>query len=190
MSRCESWDSTVPTLLCHASSIFLAQVQNRSVTATGDNLGGTWYIRKLPSSIRSPRYASQLLSNYHHQAQNGLQRGASSVHLLIGMIWSWCCPVHASDADLSMCLFPAWTIESTDSDVCNEMDAMDFIVLSTFVVCCTIQLLCHMLIPHIFHWNYLPISLCHCWIRGTGQIRLLRVYRFFVGSIFRWWYTW
>ena len=44
--------------------------------------------------------------------------------------------------------------------------------------------------PHIFHSNYLPMRLCLGWIRGTGEIRLLRVYWFFVGSILRWWCTW
>jgi len=43
--------------------------------------------------------------------------------------------------------------------------------------------------PHIFHSNYLPMTLCLCWIRGTGEIGLLRVDRFFVGSILRWWCT-
>jgi len=43
--------------------------------------------------------------------------------------------------------------------------------------------------PRIFHSNYLPMSFCLCWIRGTGEIRLLRVYRFFVVSIFGWWCT-
>jgi len=41
----------------------------------------------------------------------------------------------------------------------------------------------------IFHSNYLPMSHCLCWIRGTCQIRLLGFYSFFVRSIFRWWYT-
>jgi len=52
---------------------------------------------------------------------------------------------------------------------------------SCFAICCP---------PRIFQSNNLPMSLCLCWIRGTGEIRLLRVDRFFVGSIFRWWLTW
>jgi len=43
--------------------------------------------------------------------------------------------------------------------------------------------------PCIFHSNYLPMSFCLCRIRGTGEIRLLRVYRFFAGSSLRWWCT-
>jgi len=42
---------------------------------------------------------------------------------------------------------------------------------------------------HIFHSNYLRISLHLCWIRGTCQIQLLVVYSFIVRSIFRWWRT-
>jgi hypothetical protein len=42
----------------------------------------------------------------------------------------------------------------------------------------------------IFPSNYLPMNLWLGWIRGTGEIRLLRVYLFFVGSILRWWCTW
>jgi len=71
----------------------------------------------------------------------------------------------------------------------TKMNAMDFIFCvllklvvqwSCFAIPCT---------PYIFHSNYLPMRLCLCWIRGTGEIRLLRVYRFFIGSIFRWWCT-
>jgi len=43
--------------------------------------------------------------------------------------------------------------------------------------------------PHIFHSNYLPMIFCLGWIRGIGEIRLLRVYRFFIGSILQWWCT-
>jgi len=41
----------------------------------------------------------------------------------------------------------------------------------------------------IFHSNNLPMSLCLCWIRGTGHIRLLGVYSVFIGSICRSWST-
>jgi len=51
---------------------------------------------------------------------------------------------------------------------------------SCFAICCP---------PRIFHSNYLPMSPRLCSIRGTCQIRLLGVYCFFVGSIFRWWCT-
>ena len=80
-------------------------------------------------------------------------------------------------------------IEPVESCVLTKMYAMDSIVLSTCDACCTIQLLCHMLSPRIFHCNHLTISLCLCWIRSTCQIRLLGVYSFFVRSILRWWRT-
>jgi len=43
--------------------------------------------------------------------------------------------------------------------------------------------------PRIVHSTYLSMRICLCWIRGSGEIGLLRVYRFFVGSIFGWWCT-
>jgi len=105
------------------------------------------------------------------------------------MIRLWRCPVHASDADRSTFSFAGRMIAPVGSRVLTDMDAMDSIVLSTRDAWCTIQLLCHMLSPRIFHSNYLPMSPRLCWIRGTCQIRLLGVYCFFVGSIFRWWCT-
>ena len=46
-----------------------------------------------------------------------------------------------------------------------------------------------MLSPRIFQSNYLPMSFCLGWIRGTAEVRLLRVDSFFVGSIIRLWCT-
>jgi hypothetical protein len=43
--------------------------------------------------------------------------------------------------------------------------------------------------PRTVHSNYLPMALCHCWIRGTGENRLLEDYRFCIGRIFRGWCT-
>jgi len=44
--------------------------------------------------------------------------------------------------------------------------------------------------PCIFYSNYLFMSLQFYSIRGTGAIRLLRVYRFIVQSISWWWCIW
>jgi len=63
-----------------------------------------------------------------------------------------------------------------------------FVVLSILIVqfsCLAIRFP-----PRMFHSKYLPMSLCLCWIWGTGEIMLLRVYRFVVGSIFKVWRTW
>jgi hypothetical protein len=46
-----------------------------------------------------------------------------------------------------------------------------------FAICCP---------PCIFHFNYLPLSFCLYWIRGSGEIWLMKVCTFFIGSIFRW----
>jgi len=43
--------------------------------------------------------------------------------------------------------------------------------------------------PSIFHSNYLPMTLCCCWIRGTGEFGLQSVSRFLVGTMVRWWLT-
>jgi len=42
----------------------------------------------------------------------------------------------------------------------------------------------------MFYSNYLPMSLCMCCIRSTCPIRILGVYSFLVGNIFRWRRTW
>jgi hypothetical protein len=46
-----------------------------------------------------------------------------------------------------------------------------------------------MLSPHIVHCNDLAVSLSFGRIRGIGEIWLLRVDWFFIGSIIRWWDT-
>jgi len=124
-----------------------APVQNQSPPEIGDVPKGTGYIWKYRCSIMFRRYVNDVQSNYHRQAWNRVQRGAFAGHLLIGIIWSWSCPVHAWDADLSRFLFAGWMTEPAESHVRTKMDAMDSIVLSTCNAGCTIQLLCHMLSP-------------------------------------------
>jgi hypothetical protein len=51
---------------------------------------------------------------------------------------------------------------------------MLFVQTSYFTICFS---------PRIFHSNYLHMSLGHCWIRGTGEIRLHGVGKSFGASI-------
>jgi len=162
-------------------------VQKWSVTQMEDVLGKIGYIRLYPCGVMFWRDVSHLQSNYNCRAQNWVQRGAFSGHLLIGLIRFWSCPVHALDVDVSMILFVGKAIQPAESGVWTELDAIDSIVWSTFDTCCTIQLLSILSPPHFPHSNYLRMSLCRCWIMGRGEIRLGRVYRFFVGRISRWW---
>jgi len=156
----------------------------------GDVPKRTAYIWKYSGWIMSQRYVNHHYSNYYRWAWNQVQKAALAGHLLIEIIRFCSSPVHAWDDNL--CRF--WLVsERTEPAECRlrtEMDAMDSIVTCTCNACGTIQLLRHMLPPCIFQPNYIPISICLCWTRGTGEIRLLRVYRFGVGSIFRWWCTW
>jgi len=93
------------------------------------------------------RYVNDVESNYYLQAWNWVQRWAFSGYLLIGMIWLWSCPAHALDVDLATIWVAAYVIEPVESRVLTEMDAMDYIVLSTDDACCNTQLLCHTLSP-------------------------------------------
>jgi len=126
-----------------------APVPNRGAPEMGDVPEGTIYIWNYPSSIMFRWYVSHRQSNYHCRAPNRVERGAFAGHLLIGMIRSWSCPVHASDVHIFKFLFTGYMIESVASCVSTEIDAIDSIVLSACDACCRIQLLCHMLsLPH------------------------------------------
>jgi len=127
-----------------------ALVQNRGVPEMGDVLGETEYIWHNPSSIIFRRYVSHLQCNYYCWAQNPVQRGALPGHLLIGMVQSCSCPVHAWDVDQSMFLSAGEMIEPAENLVWTKMDAMDSIVLSTFDACYTMHLVCHTLSPPHF----------------------------------------
>jgi len=161
-------------------------VPNWGVPAMGDVQRGTEYNWKYPWSIMFQRYVGHLQSNYHRQVWNRVQSGVFTGHLLIGMIPFCSCPVYAWNVDLSMFSFTGYTIESAESRVWTNKDGMDSIVLSTFDASCTMQLLCHMLPPPHCPLQLPAYELFFCWVRGTGEIRLLRVYRFFVESIFSW----
>jgi len=58
--------------------------------------------------------------------------------------------------------------------------AMLVVQTSWFAICFS-QCICYS--------NYLPLSLCRCWISSTDQVRMLGVTSFFIQSIFRWWST-
>jgi len=125
-------------------------VQNRCLPEWANVLGGTEYIWKYPGSIIFRSYVSHLWSNYHHQAQNRVQRGAFAGPQLIGRIWFERCPVHTRDVDLSRFLFASYIIQHAESHLQTKMDAMDSLILYTFDACWTILFLCHTQSPPHF----------------------------------------
>jgi len=82
-----------------------AQVHNRGAPEISDVPTGSVSIWRYPCSIMWRRYVNDLQSNYHHQAQNRLERAAFAGHWLVGMIRFSSFPVDASNDDLSMFSF-------------------------------------------------------------------------------------
>jgi hypothetical protein len=149
----------------------------------------TEYIWKYPCSITFRRYAIELPSNYHHQAQNRFQRGDFVEHLHIEIIQFWSVQSTPQTLiNLHCHLLAEWL--SLLKVMC-WLNRMPWISLFWVFVMLVVQSSCIAICfpPGIFHSNYLPMSPCLCWIRNTSQIRLLGVYRFVFGSIFRWWCT-
>jgi len=167
-----------------------AQVQNQGGPEMGHVPKRTAYIWKYPFGWMFWRHVSHFQSNYHCRAQNRVQRGAFVWHLLIGMIQFWSCLVHTWDVDHSRFCLLAKQL-SGPKVICGPK-SMRWIPLFWVLVTLLVQSSCFAIrFPLcIFYSNYLPMSLCPGWIRGTGKIRLLRAYRFFVESIIRWWCTW
>jgi len=162
-----------------------APVRNRGVTDIGDVIRQTGYIWKYPCCIMLQRYVSHLDSNYPRRAWNWVFRGAFPGHLLIELIRFCRCPVHAWDVDISKLNLLGNRLSQLKV-VCRPK-CMPWIplfwVLSMLVV--QSSWFAIRFPSHIFQSNYLPMTLCLCWIRCTGEIRLQRLYWFFVESIFR-----
>ena len=108
------------------------------------------------------RYAYELQSKRHYGARNWARRVAFAGNMLTQLIHFWSHPVQTTDVDLSTLSCTGEMINLVESRVLTEIDVMDFIVLSTCDVCCTIQLLCHLLSPLHFPLQlpaYKPCSL-------------------------------
>jgi hypothetical protein len=67
-------------------SLGCTPVQNPGAPEMGDMPQGTLYILKYTCSILFRRHASHHQSTNHRRAQNGVQRGRFTGHLLIGII--------------------------------------------------------------------------------------------------------
>ena len=156
----------------------------------GDVPNGTVYIWKYPCSITFQRYVSHLQSSYHHRAWNQVERGA-----LQGICWLEWFDFDVVQSTSEMWINPGlhllvkWRILLKVVCGLKWMPCIAWFWVHAMLV---VQFSCFAILfpPNSFHSNYLSMSLCHGWIRGTGEIRLLRVYRFFIGSIFRWLCTW
>ena len=165
-------------------------VQNRGVPEIGDAANGTVKIWTYRCSMMFQWFLNDLKSNCHHWAQYRVEGQGFTVHLLIGMIWLWHCPVHTSDeicaqfslqakwsSLLQVVCWPKWMPWIRLIGVL----AMLVIQSSCFAICFSRQ---------NFHSNYLTLSPCCCWSRSICQSRLLGVYSIFIGSTFSWWGTW
>ena len=73
----------------------------------GGQQRGTGHISKHPFNTMFQRYVSYLQYNYHHLDQHQVLSGAIGRNPQSGIIQIFCCPVYASDVDLSTFLYAA-----------------------------------------------------------------------------------
>jgi len=86
-------------------SLWDALVKNPGAPHRPDVVHGTVYVWEDWGGIMFRWYVTVLLSNYHRQAWNQVERGPLAAYLLIGMIRFWRCPVYTSDVDPCTFLF-------------------------------------------------------------------------------------
>ena len=176
-------------MVVHLLSLQGAQVQNRCVLEMGDVIIATVDIWKYPCSIMFQRYVKDIHLNFTCCAQNEVQRGIYARHLVIGMIqFEVVQSMPQMLINAHFCFLAKWL--SLWKVVCLQK-SKPWIPLFWVLVMRVVQSSCFAICSpsHIIHTNYLPMSLCLGWIRGTCHIRLLGVYSFFIRSIFRWWHT-
>ena len=133
------------TLLTHFAGKYSATFQYLGAPEMGHLLWWALDVWKYHCSIMFWRYVNHLQTNCHHWAWYRPQREALAECLLIGLIWFWCCALHAPDGTISTLVFAGYMIKPVESHLDNDINSMHSVVQSSCDTGCIIQLLYHRL---------------------------------------------
>ena len=174
---------------CSKSGDFLCQrcppVPNRGAPDLEDVSNDTVYIQRYPSSMMFRRYVNDLQSDYYPEAQ--IKSREEHFQHICCMKWLDFEVVQSTPQTLiypHVCLLAK---RLSPLKVTCWLELMTWISLFWVLAMLIEQSSCIAIwFPTcIFHSNYLAMSFCMCWIRGTCQMSCQVVYSLFIGSIFR-----